>query len=73
MKAEIKQNGNVVLSSDDGISVPMIFKNLCGKNFSGSEYRDYLETVCSEFGVTAGSIEYYIDGVLVETATIPEV
>ena len=35
MKTEIRQNGKVILSSTDDISIPMIFKNLCGKNFSG--------------------------------------
>ena len=39
MTDEIRQNGKVILSSEDGISIPMIFKNLCGKNFSGKEYR----------------------------------
>ena len=33
MKTEIRQNGKVILSSTDDISIPMIFKNLCGKNF----------------------------------------
>lgn len=73
MKAEIRQNGRVLLSSDDEVSVPMIFKNLCGKNFSGSAYRDYLEMAHSEAGVASGTIELYLDGVLTETATIPEI
>ena len=72
MKEEIKQNGKVLLSSDDGVSVPMIFRNLCGRNFSGNEYRNYLATVNREFGVSAGRIELYRDGTAVETATIPE-
>ncbi len=72
MKEEIKQNGKVLLSSGDGVSVPMIFNNLSGGNFSGIRYRDYLATVRQEFGVSAGTIEHYRDGVLVETATIPE-
>ncbi len=72
MKEEIKQNGKVLLSSGDGVSVPMIFNNLSGRNFSGSRYRNYLATVRQQFGVSAGMIEFYRDGVLVETATIPE-
>jgi len=72
MKEEIKQNGKVLLSSDDGVSVPMIFNNLSGRNFSGNEYRNYLATVSCEFGVSAGRIELYRDGTAVETATIPE-
>lgn len=35
MKEEIRQNGTAVLWSEDGVSIPMIFNNLCGKNFSG--------------------------------------
>lgn len=73
MKDEIKQNGKVLLSSGDGVSVPMIFNNLSGKNLSGGKYREYLETVRREFGVSAGMIELYRDGVLIETATIPEI
>lgn len=72
MKEEIKQNGKVLLSSDDGVSVPMIFNNLSGRNFSGNEYRNYLATVNRELGVSAGRIELYRDGTAVETATIPE-
>lgn len=73
MKEEIRQNGKVLLSSNDGVSIPMIFNNLSGRNFSGSKYKDYLATVSKEFGVSAGMIELYRDGVLTETATIPEV
>jgi len=73
MKDEIKQNGKVLLSSDDGVSVPMIFNNLSGKNLLGGKYREYLETVHREFGVSAGMIELYRDGVLIKTATIPEI
>ena len=66
MKTEIRQNGKVILSSTDDISIPMIFKNLCGKNFSGNDYQNYLRTVCQDIG------EYYADNVLIEKATIPE-
>ena len=31
MVEEIKQGDKVVLSSEDGFSVPMIFNNICGK------------------------------------------
>ncbi len=56
MKEEIKQNGKVLLSGNDGVSVPVIFRNLCGRNFSGNEYRNYLASVIREFGVSAGRI-----------------
>jgi hypothetical protein len=72
MKTEIRQNGKVILSSTDDISIPMIFKNLCGKNFSGNDYQNYLRTVCQDIGVTTGTIEYYVDNVLIEKGTIPE-
>ena len=39
---EIRQDGKTVLSSSDGISIPMVFRNLSGRNFSGKEYRNYL-------------------------------
>ena len=71
MKAEIKQNGKVVLSSDDGVSVPMIFHNLSGRNLSGNDYRSYLEMACREAGLSAGKIELYCDGALTKTAIIP--
>ena len=73
MKDEIKRNGKVLLSSGDGVSVPMIFNNLSGKNFLGGKYREYLKIVRREFDVSAGTIELYRDGVLIETATIPEI
>ena len=42
MVEEIRQDDKVILSSEDGFSVPMIFNNLCGKNFIGKEYKDYI-------------------------------
>ena len=36
MVEEIRQDDKVILSSEDGFSVPMIFNNLCGKNFIGN-------------------------------------
>lgn len=49
MKTEIRQNGKVILSSTDDISIPMIFKNLCGKNFSGNDYQNYLKNSLSGY------------------------
>lgn len=40
MTEEIRQNGCTVLASCSEHAIPMIFNNLCGKNFSGKEYRD---------------------------------
>ena len=62
MKDEIRQNGQVILSSDDGISIPMIYNNLIGVNMQGVEYRDYLKHVAMEdMGFEPGRIEYFRD------------
>lgn len=45
MKDEIRQDGKAVLKSEDGVSIPMFFNNLCGKNFSGTQYRDYIRNI----------------------------
>ena len=45
----------MILSSTDDISIPTIFKNLCGKNISGNDYQNYLKTVCQDIGVTTVS------------------
>ena len=48
MVEEIRQDDKVILSSEDGFSVPMIFNNLCGKNFIGKEYKDYIRHIAFE-------------------------
>lgn len=74
MKDEIKQNGQVILSSDDGISVPMIYNNLAGVNMQSVEYCDYLKHVAmEEMGFEPGRIEYFRDGVFHKSCTIPDV
>jgi len=74
MKDEIRQNGQVILSSDDGISIPMIYNNLAGVNMQGMEYRDYLKHVAMEnMGFEPGRIEYFRDGVLHKFCIIPDV
>ena len=40
----IRQNGKIILHSNDGISIKMIFRNLTGRNFQGQEYADYIST-----------------------------
>ena len=56
------------------ISIPMIFNNLCGKNFSRQEYRDYVRNIAfGEMGFNAGEISLYRDGVLVKTGVIPQI
>ena len=74
MKDGIKQNGQVILSSDDGISIPMIYNNLVGVNMQGTEYRDYLKHVAMEdMGFEPGRIEYFRDEVFYKSCTIPDV
>lgn len=51
MKEEIRQNGHSVLHSEDGCSIRVIFNNLTGVNFKGSEYRDYLDGVLPQMGL----------------------
>jgi len=73
MVEEIRQDGKVVLSSEDGFSVPMIFNNLCGRNFTGKEYKDYIRHIAfGEMGLEPGIVSYYQDGVLHQSGTIPE-
>ena len=72
MKDEIKQNGQVILSSDDGISIPMIYNNLAGVNMQDMVYRDYLKHVTMEnMGFEPGRIEYFRDGRFFKSCTIP--
>lgn len=72
MKDEIRQDGKAVLESEDGFSIPMFFNNLCGKNFSGNEYRDYIRNIAfGQMGFKPGVIEFYRDGVRQRTGEIP--
>ncbi|MBV4238752.1 hypothetical protein LI140_02385 [Phocaeicola dorei] len=73
MIEEIRQGDKVVLSSEDGFSVPMIFNNICGKNFSGEKYRNYVKyVVYDSMGLKPGIVSYYRDGVLCKSGTIPK-
>ena len=68
----IKQNGKIILQSNDGISIKMIFRNLTGKNFQGKEYADYIRHIAiNSMGFTSGSIEHCRDGGVIDTGTIP--
>ena len=72
MAEEIRQGGKVILSGKDGISIPMIFNNLCGKNFTGKKYKNYIRHIAfEEMGFEPGTISYYRDGVLYRNGTIP--
>lgn len=51
------RDGKAVLKSEDGVSIPMFFNNLCGKNFSGTQYRDYIRNIAlGEMGFKPGRI-----------------
>ena len=55
----IRQNGKIILQSNDGISIKMIFRNLTGKNFQGREYADYIRHIAiGSMEFTPGIIEY---------------
>ena len=70
---EIRQNGQVVLSSTDGISIPMFFNNLNGKNISGKEYRDYIQNIAyPQMGFVPGRISLYRNGELIKEAVLPD-
>lgn len=71
---EIRQDGETVLSSSDGISIPMIFRNLSGKNFSGKEYRNYLRHVAyDDMGFVPGTITLWHGGRLVAEAKLEKI
>lgn len=71
---EIRQDGETVLSSSDGISIPMIFRNLCCRNFSGKEYRNYLKHVAyDDMGFIPGTITFWHGGRLVDEAELEKI
>ena len=73
MKDEIRQDGKTVLESKDGFSIPMFFNNLCGKNLSGNEYRNYIKNIAlGQMDFKSGIIEFYRDGILQRTGEIPK-
>lgn len=59
------------VAGEDGFSIPMFFNNLCGKNFSGEKYRDYIKYIAfGEMGFKPGEIMLYRNGTLVRTGKI---
>jgi hypothetical protein len=60
---EIKQHGKTILYSDTG-HLKMIFHNLTGQNFSGTEYQIYIDTVAIPAGFERGAIEFVENGIL---------
>lgn len=71
---EIRQDGETVLSSSDGVSIPMIFRNLSGRNFSGKEYRNYLKHVAyDDMGFVPGTITLWHGGRLVAETELDKI
>lgn len=72
MKEEIRQNGETLLwaEGEEWTSIPMIFRNITGKNFTGKEYRDYIECWIFHQGFEPGSVELWCDGRFVERGEI---
>lgn len=72
MKDEIIQDGRCVLSSTDGISIPMIYKNLSGRNLPETEYRIYMQDIAfGDFGLKPGIIRWFRNGNVVNETRIP--
>ena len=71
---EIRQDSKAILSSSDGVSIPMIFRNLSGRNFSGKEYRDYLKHIAyDDMGFVPGTITLWRGGRLVAEAELEKI
>ena len=69
MYEEIKQNGKTMLSSNDGISIPVIFNNLTDRN-NTLDYSTYIKFVAIPGGFDYGEIELFRDGKFVKKGTI---
>lgn len=60
----IRQNGKIILHSNDETSIKMIFKSLTGRNFQGQEYVEYIQHIAiGDMGFSPGIIEYCRNGV----------
>lgn len=70
----IKQHGEIILSSTDNSSIPMIFRNLIGLNIKGEQYIQYLQNIVfAEMGFNSGRIEYWRNDKLISVGTIPNI
>ena len=71
---EIRQNGKIILHSDDGTSIRMIFKNLTGRIFQCQESVEYIRHIAiGEMGFSPGIIEHCRDGEVIGKGKIPNV
>lgn len=70
----IRQNEKIILHSNDGISIKMIFRNLTGKNFQGQKYLEYIRYIAiRDMGFSHGIIEHCRNGEVINMGTIPNV
>ena len=70
----IKQNGKIILSSNDNGSIPMIFRNLVGLNIKGEQYIQYLQNIVfAEMGFNPGRIIYWRNDKLISIGDIPNI
>ena len=70
----IKQNGKIILSSNDNCSILMTFRNLIGLNIKGEQYIQYLQNIVfAEMGFIPGRIEYWRNDKLLSTGDIPNI
>ena len=70
----IRQNGKIILHSNDETSIKMIFKNLTGRNFQGQEYVEYIRHIAiGDIGFSPGIIEHCKDDEVIGKGTIPNV
>lgn len=65
-------NGEPLLwaEGEEWTSIPMIFQNITGKNFTGQEYRAYIENWILHQGFELGPVELWCDGRFVERGEI---
>jgi len=69
-KHEIFNNGNLMLSSDDECSIPVIWNNITGLNStSRSDHYHYLRFIKYQ-GFIDGEIELVKDGIKIKKAEI---
>ena len=67
----IRQNEKIILHSNDGISIKMIFRNLTVRNF---QYVEYIRHIAiRDMGFSPGIIEHCKDDEVIGKGTIPNV
>ena len=70
----IRQNEKIILHSNDGISIKMIFRNLTGRNFQDQEYVEYIRHIAiRDMRFSPGIIEHCKDDEVIGKGTIPNV